>query len=158
MNNGSAPGSDGLTTEFYKVFWSRLKPLILDSFLQSFDVGHVSRSQQKGILSLIHKGKELPRENLANWRPITLLNTDYKILAKTIAIRLSKTIDNVVSHDQCGFMKGRNIATLLRSTDDIIDYLNRNQFTGILVGVDFQKAFDMISKHIEWQNNKKCVI
>ena len=148
MSNGSAPGSDGLTTEFYKVFWSRLKPLILDSFLQSFEVGNVSISQQKGILSLIHKGKELPRENLANWRPITLLNTDYKILAKTIAIRLSKTIDSVVSHDQCGFMKGRNIATLLRSTDDIIDYLNKNQFPGILLGVDFQKAFDTISKQI----------
>lgn len=148
LNNGSAPGSDGFTAEFYKVFWSRLKPMILESFQQSFELGHVSKSQQKGILSLIHKGNDLPRENLTNWRPITLLNTDYKILAKTIAIRLNKCINGLVSQDQCGFIKGRNIATLLRSTDDIIEYLNKNKQPGILVGVDFQKAFDTVSKDL----------
>ena len=148
MKNGSAPGSDGLTTEFYKVFWSRLKTFIIESFIDSFEKGHVSRSQQRGILSLIHKGKELPRDQLTYWRPITLLNTDYKIIAKTIALRLSKTIDGLISHDQCGFIKGRNISTLLRSTDDIIDYLNRKHIPGILVGVDFQKAFDTLSKQI----------
>ena len=148
LNNGSAPGSDGLTAEFYKVFWSRLKPIILESFQQSFQLGHVSKSQQKGVLSLIHKGKDLPREHLTNWRPITLLNTDYKILAKTIAIRLNKCINGLVSQDQCGFIKGRNIASILRSTDDIIDYLNMNKQPGILVGVDFQKAFDTLSKDL----------
>ena len=148
LNNGSAPGSDGLTSEFYKVFWSRLKSIILESFQQSFHLGHVSKSQQNGILSLIHKGKDSPRENLTNWRPITLLNTDYKILAKTIAIRLNKCINGLVSHDQCGFIKGRNIATLLRSTDDILEYVNKNKQSGILVGVDFQKAFDILSKNL----------
>ena len=53
-----------------------------------------------------------------------------------------------MSHDQCGFIKGRNIATLLRSTDDILDYVNKNKQPGILVGVDFQKAFDTLSKDL----------
>ena len=146
MNNGSAPGCDGLTTEFYKFFWSKIKNLLISSYNYSFEQGYVSQSQQKGIITLIHKGKNLPRENLANWRPITLLNTDYKILAKTLARRLSTVLDKLISEDQCGFMKGRSITTILRTTDDVINYLFTEKLPGILVGIDFTKAFDTISK------------
>lgn len=146
MKNGSAPGSDGLTTEFYKVFWQKIKDLVIDSYRHSFTCGHVSTTQQKGIITLIHKGKDLPRENLSNWRPITLLNTDYKILAKTVALKLNNVLTKIISSDQCGFMKGRNIATILRLMDDTIQHLNKENAPGILVGIDFTKAFDTISK------------
>jgi exonuclease III len=146
MRNGSAPGYDGLTTEFYKYFWSRIKTMLIKSYLHSFDNKRTSQTQRKGIVTLIHKGKNLPRENLSNWRPITLLNTDYKILAKAIAMKLNSVVPKLIAEDQCGFVRGRNIATILRTTDDIINFLNSENLPGILVGVDFTKAFDTISK------------
>ena len=81
---------------------------------------------------------------MTNWRPITLLNTHYKILAKTMAMRLTTVITKLISNDQCGFIRGQNIATILRTTDDIINYFNNENLPGILVGRDFAKAFDTI--------------
>ena len=54
----------------------------------------LSYSMRKGIITLIHKGNELDRDNLLNYRPITLTNTDYKILTKALAIRFKKVIKN----------------------------------------------------------------
>ena len=82
-NNCSSPGLDGLTTAWYKVFWTHVGPLLLASLNEAFENGSLSISQRRAIIVLIHKGKGLSRDELQNWRPISLTNTDYKILAKT---------------------------------------------------------------------------
>ena len=148
MKNGSSPGCDGLMTEFYKTSWQYTKEMLLESFERSFEVGHVSQTQKRGIITLIHKGNNLPRDSLANWRPITLLNTDYKILAKALARRLNTVLTKLIANDQRGFIKGRNIGTIIRTTDDVINYTNSKQLPGLLVAVDFTKAFDTISKKL----------
>ena len=112
MKNGSAPGCDGLTTEFYKTFWQHLAPMLIDSCNTSFEKGELSTTQQRGIISLIHKGKDLEREKLCNWRPITLLNTDYKILAKALSNRLKRVIKTVVREDQRGFISEHTYFTV----------------------------------------------
>ena len=63
-----------------------------------------------------------------------------------MAMRHTTVITKLISNDQCGFMRGRNIATILRTTDDITNYLNNENLSGILVSIDFAKAFDTISK------------
>ena len=98
------------------------------------------------MITLIHKGKNLPRNKLTNWRQITLLNTDYKILANIMVRRLNQVIDKIVDYDQCGFIRGRNISTILRTTEDVVTYLNHRHLPGILFAVDYTKAFDIISK------------
>ena len=102
-----------------------------------------------------HNTHQHPREKLTNRRPITLLNTDYKSLAKTMAMRLTTVITKFISNDQCGFNRDRSITTILRTTDDIINYFNNENLPGILVGIDFAKAFDTISKQ---KTNKKPLI
>ena len=92
MKNDSAPGINGLTTPFYKFFWKDIKYLVTEAFNEAFDIGNLSISQRRAILTLIHKGKDLSRDQLGNWRPISLTNTDYKILAKSLALRLQKVI------------------------------------------------------------------
>ena len=72
MKNGSSPGSDGLPVEFYKIFWNDLKQALLDCYLYSFLTNQLTFSQRKGIISLLHKGKGLEKNELSNWRPITL--------------------------------------------------------------------------------------
>ena len=146
MKNGSSPGCDGLTTEFYKTFWQHIKEIVIESFEHPFEVGHVSQTQKRDIITLIHKGKNLSRDNLANWRPMALLNTDYKILAKVLAKRLGTLLTKLIANDQCGFIKGRNIGTIIRTTDDLINYVNSKQLPGLLVAIDFTKAFNTVSK------------
>ena len=77
---------------------------------------------------------------------MTLTNTDCKILAKALAERLSGVIPKLVSEDQVGYIRGRNIATVIRTIDDVITYLNRTKQAGGSLAVDFRKAFDSISK------------
>ena len=146
LNNGSSPGSDGLTTGFYKFFWVKIKDMIKRSFNTSYLKGEMSPSQKRAIITLIHKGKQLPRDNLNNWRPISLTNTDYKLLAKLLAIRLSSVILDLISEDQVGFMKGRNIGNIIRMIDDTINYLDSKEKPGILFALDYKAAFDTISK------------
>ena len=146
MKNGSAPGSDGITIEFLKFFWVKLGKLITNSFIESFHRGELSYTQKQGIITLIHKGNELDREELTNWRPITLTNTDYKILAKALAVRLSGVIHKIVNDDQVGYIKGRSSSIILRTIDDVINYLNKTNKAGYLLAIDYTKAFDSISK------------
>ena len=146
MKNGSSPGADGLPVEFYKVFWSRISKFVLSSFNAAFAAGSMSSSQRKAVITLIHKGKELPRNEMNNWRPISLTNTDYKLLAKALALRLGSVISDLVSHEQVGYMKGRRVSHILRVIDDVTDYLNQQNKPGLLVGIDYFHAFDCISK------------
>ena len=146
MKNGSSPGSDGLTIEFMKFFWSKLKSIVTNSFNSSFEAGELSYTQRQGIIVLLHKGKDLARDQLNNWRPITLTNSDYKILAKVLAVRLCGVIGKLVHHDQVGYLKGRNISTVIRTIDDVIEYMNLTQKSGYLLALDYAKAFDSVSK------------
>ena len=146
MKNESAPGYDGITTEFMKFFWSKVGALVTNSFIEAFDRGELSYTQKQGVITLLHKCNELDKEDLNNWRPITLTNTDFKILAKVLAERLSGVISRLDSEDQVGYIRGRNIATVIRTIDDVINYLNRTKKAGYRLAVDFRKALDSISK------------
>ena len=146
LNKDSAPGSDGLPPSFYEKFWEKLQLPLIKCILQSVDHGELPFSLKSGVITLIHKGKDLDRNNLSNYRPITLTNTDYKIFTKALALRLQKVITSVVNEDQVGFVKGRNIASHLRLFDDLSKYLCQNNKSGALVALDFSKAFDTLSK------------
>ena len=87
---GSSPGPDGLPVEFYRCFWDDLKGLFLESISFSTIEGKLSPSQRQGTFCLLHKGKELAKDKLTNWRPISLTNADYKIFSKVLALRLFK--------------------------------------------------------------------
>ena len=146
LNIGSSPGLDGFTSEFYKVFWGRVGEILVRSFNSSFDRGHLNYSQSSAVITLIHKGKDLPKNKLNNWRPISLTNSDYKILAKTLALRLTNVIDNIVSKDQCSYIPFRDVSDNLRLIDDVIEYLKIKNKPGLLLAIDFSKAFDSISR------------
>ena len=104
----------------------------------------MSPSQRQAVITLLDKGKY--RNLLKNWRPISLLNIDYKITSKVIAQRLTKHLDKIIHPNQTGFVKGRNISENTRTLLDILDYLKQTNKPGILINIDFEKAFDSI----EW--------
>ena len=108
MNNGRSPGIDGYTTEFYKFFWSDLKYFIVRSFNYSFTNQCMSVSQRRGLITCLSKeGKD--KSLLKNWRPISLLNVDYKIASACLANRIKVHLSNMISETQQGFVKNRFI-------------------------------------------------
>ena len=81
MKNQKSPGSDGISTEFYKIFWKDIKTFLINSFNYSFDHNNLTELQKQGLITLIPKQCK-DSTLLANWRPITLLNVDFKIAQK----------------------------------------------------------------------------
>ena len=79
-----------------------------------------------------------------NHRPISLLNTDYKIIAKVMANRLKSGLNEIIHEDQTGFMKGRNIGSNIRTTINLIEYCDSNDIPGSIVLLDIEKAFDSV--------------
>ena len=145
MKHGSAPGGDGIPVEFYKVFWVHLKEPLMNCYKFSFEQSILPPSERIGVIALFHKGSELAADNLNNWRPISLTNVDYKILAKAMSIRINRVINKLIGMQQVGFMKGRNISLIHRQIDDLLNIQRRNNAAGILLAIDFRQAFDAIS-------------
>ena len=155
MKNGSAPGCDGITVEFLKMFWTRISKLLTLSFNSELENGNLSSSQRTAAITLIHKGKNLARDNLKNWRPISLTISDYILLAKCLALCSGDVINDIVNADQVGYIKGRRVSTLLRLIDDVTDQLNVRQTPGLLLTIDYCQAFDRIAKDFMAQTLKK---
>ena len=144
MKNGKIPGTDGLTAEFYKIFWQDLKNAMVKSFNYSFQTKSLSEMQKQGLITLLPKSnKDLT--NLSNWRHISLLNVDYKIMTKAIANRIKKVLKILIDSSQTGFIKGRYIGENIRLLFDIIEYTEEDNIPGILFFTDFEKAFDSIN-------------
>lgn len=143
LNKNKSPGSDGITPEFYTAFWEQLKDDFMDSILLSMEKGVLTEQQRTGIITLLPK-KDLDRRQLSNWRPITLLNTDLKIISKALALRIQSVIKEVVSEDQMGFIHGRSIRSNLLNIQGAVDYTDATQSEGILLAVDYSKAFNKI--------------
>lgn len=104
----------------------------------------MSDSQRTGIITCLPKGDK-PRQFLKNWRPITLLNTVYKIAAGSIASRLKSVLNKLINNDQTGFIPGRYIGENTRLIYDILQYTEDNNIPGLLLLIDFEKAFDSIA-------------
>lgn len=147
MKNDSCPGSDGISTAFYKVFWNKIKRYVTESLNYSnMQSDNLSLTQRSAIVTLIHKGKDLPKDELSNYRPISLTNVDYKIGAKALASRLQNVLTSLISPSQSAYLKGRKISENIRLIDDVLWYTRQREINGILLAVDFSKAFDSLDK------------
>ena len=109
MANNKCPGTDGLPVEFYKIFYAKLKPLLVDLYEEVIEEGEFHLSARRGIISLLEKvGKDFLK--LVSWRPLSLLNVDFKVFSKILDTRLKTVLDEIVHPSQTGFIPGRYMA------------------------------------------------
>ena len=150
--NNKTPDPDSFTIEFYRCFWNAVAPFMVDSFNYSFENGLLTISQWLAMISLIPtKDKNL--QYLKNWRPVSLLNNDYKIATKAIALRLEKVLPKIVNESQTGYVKGRYIRESIRTISDIMSFTKTHNIPGLAVFLDFEKEFDSL----EWNYLQKCL-
>lgn len=138
-----SPGVDGLTSEFYITFAEHLAPFLLHVFTESIESETLLPTLSQGLLTLIPK----PNKDsilIDNWRPICLLNNDYKVLAQIFTKRLKMVLDYIIDETQSGFMRCRHISNNIRLVLDLIDYPDLYSDEAYILFLDFRKAFDKI--------------
>jgi exonuclease III len=143
MKNGKSPGNDGLSVCFYKQFWHVFGKLLVNSLNASYETGELNSSQKQGVITLILK-KNKDKRSIKNYRPITLLNVDLKIGSKAIADRIAKVAPSLISYNQSAFVSGRYIGDAVRTVADTLYFTRNKKLPGILLCIDFEKAYDSI--------------
>jgi len=142
MAHGKTPSLDGLPVEFYLAVWPVLGPDLVSVLNFSFKEGNMTISQRRGVISLIHK-KDDPL-NMKNWRPISLLTVDYKIVTRCMAGRLLRVIGSVVAEDQTCGIPGRYIGDNVSLLRDVVTYVIDLGIPTAILSLDQEKAFDRV--------------
>ena len=143
MARNKSPGLSGLSVDIYIVFWQRLKQPFYEMVQEVYKQGIFYEGAQNGIITLLPK-PERDLLFLKNWRPIILLETVYKVISKVITNRIKGTLSTLINEDQTGFVKGRQISENIRKLLDVIDITDRDDIAGLLLSIDFSKAFDNV--------------
>ena len=145
MKNNRSPGSDGLPKEFYLELWDTIGEDLVETLNNNILSGSMTNTQKEAIIKLLYKKGE--RRLLKNWRPVSLLNVDYKIMTAVVAQRLIPVLQTNISREQGCAIKGRYIYENLKLIKDIIEKHEDNMNAwegGKIVTIDQEKAFDRV--------------
>lgn len=141
---GKAVGPNGIPVELYKQAASQLIPPLLNMYTDSLKNGILPRNQRVATIVAIHKtGK--PPEECSSYRPISLINAESKILAKTLAMRLQPYLTTLIHPDQSGFMPNRNTALNLRRLLAVIARRHTIEEDAVILSLDAHMAFDLVT-------------
>jgi hypothetical protein len=142
MKVNLAPGPNGFTTIFFPKFWDTIQGDFLSMF-QDFWEGHLDIKRLNfEVITLVPKVKEA--NCIKQYRPICLLNVDYKCFTKVLTNRLVLVVQRVVGKNQIGFIKGRNILEGVVVLHEVIHELHSSKQKGLILKIDFEKAYDRV--------------
>ncbi len=137
-----APGCDGLTSEFYKAFEELLIPILVEVFAQIWKDEKLSDTQHIAIIILLFKKGD--SRLLSNYRPISLTNADYKILAYVLSHHLADHLTDVIAVNQTAYMSGQFIGTNIRLVQDMMSFFAKSSPGSVILFLDYTKAFALI--------------
>lgn len=153
LKKNKSPGSDGLTAELYQGFPEFFSPILLQVFEEMEKENKTSDKLTEGIITLIYK-KKGSKDKLDYYRPISVLNMDYKIIAKILAFKMRGVIKGIVTVTQTYGIPGREINDNIITVKHVVGILNREG--GCLLGIDLEKAFDRVEHSFLWEVLSKC--
>ncbi|GJW82711.1 RNA-directed DNA polymerase, eukaryota [Tanacetum coccineum] len=137
-----SPGPDGFTFDFFKKYWSIVGNDVVNAVKDFFSSSTFPNGCNPSFIALIPK--VLDAKHLNDFRPISLVGCQYKIIGKILANRLSLVIDDIISHEQSAFVKGRQIMDGPIILNEVISWCKSKKEQSLLFKVDFQKAFDSV--------------
>jgi hypothetical protein len=162
--NGKAPGLNGFTYEFWKILDDRYRTAVrLEK--EGFDIIKVlllvfndietngmvagTNFSESWMCPLCKKKKN--RADIANHRPISLLNSDYKIFTKALTIKLARAAPDLIHPNQAGFVPGRHIYDQIWLTKRVIELVEATESDSLIVALDQEKAYDKIEHDYLWK-------
>ena len=166
--NDKAAGLDGVPAELWKLLHQQYKSAkegeehefcniaaVLAGVFNDISANGITHGTNfnEGWMCPIYKKKEA--DNVANYRPITVLNTDYKIFTKAIATRFTEVAPTIIHQDQAGFIRGRSIYDQIEQAATTISYAKLTATNGAIVALDQEKAYDKLTHPYLWSVLKK---
>ena len=148
LQSGKSPGLDGFPIEFYKEYWHLIQNLFMTYVNEVLETG-ISNSRNVSVIKLIYK-KTGEIFLLTNFRPISLINTDVKIITKVLTERLLYKLPSIIHSTQTA-VYGRKIDQNIHLVRDLIDLANRNDETAAFIFLDQEKAFDRVNHNFLFQ-------
>uniref|UniRef100_A0A3P9MGF8 Reverse transcriptase domain-containing protein n=1 Tax=Oryzias latipes TaxID=8090 RepID=A0A3P9MGF8_ORYLA len=136
-------GADGFSPEWYKTMETHLIPTLLKTFNWVMEKKMTPLSWNEAIISIIPKeGKD--RLDCANYRPVSVLNIDYKLFTSIISRRLETILPMLIHKDQTGFIKQRQTQDSIRKVLNIIHQVAQQKQETLVISLDAEKAFDSV--------------
>ncbi|XP_056841874.1 uncharacterized protein LOC130495007 [Raphanus sativus] len=144
LNPNKAPGPDGLTSGFFKASWSLLGVECVTSIQTFFNSGFLPKATNSTILSLVPKFTGASK--VSDYRPISCLNTLYKVISRLLVRRLKPILQNLILPNQTAFVEGRLLVENTVLASELVNGYHKNRGSKrITIKVDIAKAFDTLS-------------